>query len=97
MHVLDKAAKIAQAQHDEFISCEHLLLGMLDTTSTAQVMLEKFGVKRDVALRILAQLRGSTRITDETPESKFQVLDKYAINLTDKAREGKLDPVIGRS
>ena len=97
MHVLDKAAKIAQAQHDEFISCEHLLLGVVDTTSTAQTLLEKFGVKREAALRILAQLRGSTRITDETPETKFQVLDKYAINLTDKAREGKLDPVIGRS
>ncbi len=97
MQILDKAAKIAQHQHDEFISCEHLLLGILDTTCAAQALLEKFGVKRELALRVLAQLRGSMRITDETPESKFQVLDKYAINLTDKAREGKLDPVIGRS
>ncbi len=96
MQVLDKAAKIAQSQKDEFISCEHLLLGILDTASAAQILLEKFGLRKDAALRILAQLRGSTRITDETPESKFQVLDKYAINLTDKAKEGKLDPVIGR-
>jgi len=96
MQVLDKAGKIAQAQKDEFISCEHLLLGILETASLAQIMLEKAGFKRDNALRILAQLRGSTRVTDETPESKFQVLDKYAINLTDKARDGKLDPVIGR-
>src|SRR3972149_645545 len=59
-------------------------------------MLEKFGLKRDLAFRALAQLRGSTRVTDETPESKFQVLEKYAVNLTDRAREGKLDPVIGR-
>ncbi|MBI4992177.1 MAG: AAA family ATPase [Candidatus Harrisonbacteria bacterium] len=96
MQVLDKAAKIAQHQKDEFISCEHLLLGILETASAAQIMLERFGFKRDYALRTLAQLRGSTRVTDETPESKFQVLDKYAINLTDQARDGKLDPVIGR-
>ncbi|MBI3046112.1 MAG: AAA family ATPase [Candidatus Harrisonbacteria bacterium] len=96
MQVLDKAAKIAQAQKDEFISCEHLLLGILETASAAQILLERAGFKREAALRILAQLRGSTRVTDETPESKFQVLDKYAINLTDKARDGKLDPVIGR-
>lgn len=96
MHVLDKAAKIAQTQKDEFISCEHLLLGILETASLAQTLLDRAGFKRDMALRVLAQLRGSTRVTDETPESKFQVLDKYAINLTDQAREGKLDPVIGR-
>ncbi|MDE2001343.1 MAG: AAA family ATPase [Patescibacteria group bacterium] len=96
MHVLDRAAKIAQAQKDEYISCEHLLLAILETASAAQILLERFGFKRDVALRTLAQLRGSTRVTDETPESKFQVLDKYAINLTNRAKEGKLDPVIGR-
>jgi ATP-dependent Clp protease ATP-binding subunit ClpB len=96
MQVLDKAAKIAQTQKDEFISCEHLLLGILETASLAQTLLDRAGFKRDMALRVLAQLRGSTRVTDETPESKFQVLDKYAINLTDQAREGKLDPVIGR-
>ena len=96
MHVLDRSAKIATAQKDEFISCEHLLLGILETASAAQILLERVGFKRDAALRVLAQLRGSTRVTDETPESKFQVLDKYAINLTDRARDGKLDPVIGR-
>ncbi len=96
MQILDKSAKIAQAQKDEFISCEHLLLGILETASIAKILLERLGFKRDSALRVLAQLRGSTRVTDETPESKFQVLDKYAINLTDQAKEGKLDPVIGR-
>ena len=96
MQLLDKAAKIAQAQKDEFISCEHLLLGILETASAAKILLERSGFKRDVALRMLAQLRGSARVTDETPESKFQVLDKYAINLTEQAKEGKLDPVIGR-
>ncbi len=96
MHILDKAAKIAQSQQDEFISCEHLLLGILETSSAAQSLLEKFGLRKEMALRILAQLRGSMRVTDETPESKFQVLDKYAINLTERAKDGKLDPVIGR-
>ncbi|MDP3729208.1 MAG: AAA family ATPase [bacterium] len=96
MHVLDKAAKITTAQKDEFISCEHLLLGILETPSGAHIILEKLGFRRDVALRTLAQLRGSTRVTDEMPESKFQVLDKYAVNLTDMAKDGKLDPVIGR-
>lgn len=94
--LLDKAAKIAGQQKDEFVSCEHLLLGMLEGTSSAKVALERFGVKRDVAIRALASLRGSARVTDEMPESKFQVLEKYAVLLTKQAREGKLDPVIGR-
>src|SRR3989338_5427265 len=96
MQVLNRADKIAVSQKDEYVSCEHLVLSILETPSNAQKILENFGLKRDTAFRVLAQLRGSMRITDESPESKFQVLDKYAINLTDKAREGKLDPVIGR-
>src|SRR3989338_5671668 len=95
MQVIDRAAKIALSQKDEFISCEHLLLSILDVVSSAQMILEKFKLRRDMALRALAQLRGSARITDEMPESKFQVLDKYAINLTERARDGKLDRVIG--
>lgn len=96
MALLDRAAKIALAQKDEFISCEHLLLAMLETDSTARALLERNGLTRDNAFRALAKLRGSARVTDETPESKFQVLEKYAVNLTEKARQGKLDPVIGR-
>lgn len=96
MQVLDQAARVATSQKDEFISCEHLLLAVLDTPSSAQVILSQFGLRRDSAVRILNQLRGSMRITDETPETKFQVLEKYAINLTEKARAGELDPVIGR-
>lgn len=96
MQVLDRAAKIASSQKDEFISCEHLLLGILEVPSTASRILEEFGLRRETILRILAGLRGSMRITDEMPESKFQVLEKYAINLTAQARSGKLDPVIGR-
>lgn len=96
MKILDRAAKIAGQQKDEFVSCEHLLLAIVDSQSASAGILEKFGLRRDTALRILAQLRGSMRITDEMPETKFQVLEKYAINLTKMAEEGKLDPVIGR-
>lgn len=96
MHVLDQAAKVASQQKDEFVSCEHLLLAILDVPSVARSILEHFGVRRETAFRVLAQLRGSMRITDETPETKFQVLEKYAINITEKARTGELDPVIGR-
>ena len=97
MQILDQAAKIASQQKDEFISCEHLLLALLEIPSPAQTMLQQFGLRRETAIRTLAQLRGSMRVTDETPESKFQVLEKYAINITDKARAGELDPVIGRN
>ena len=96
MTVLDKAAKIATQQKDEFVSCEHLLLALLDVQSGAQSVLEKFGVRRDTAFRMLAQLRGSTRVVDEMPETKFQVLEKYAVNISEKAKKGELDPVIGR-
>jgi ATP-dependent Clp protease ATP-binding subunit ClpB len=96
MKVLDQAAKIAAQQKDEFVSCEHLLLAIIDSGGSAKSVLEKFGVKRESAFRVLAQLRGSTRVMDETPESKFQVLEKYAINLSDRAKKGELDPVIGR-
>jgi ATP-dependent Clp protease ATP-binding subunit ClpB len=94
--VLDKAAKIASLKKDEFISCEHLLIGIVGVPSTASQILAKAGFREETALRILDELRGSSRVTDESPENKFQVLDKYSINLTQKAREGKLDPVIGR-
>jgi ATP-dependent Clp protease ATP-binding subunit ClpB len=96
MKVLDQAAKVAAQQKDEFVSCEHLLLAILDAGGAAKTVLEKFGVRRETAFRVLAQLRGSTRVVDETPESKFQVLEKYAINLSEKAKKGELDPVIGR-
>jgi ATP-dependent Clp protease ATP-binding subunit ClpB len=96
MVVLDHAAKVASQQKDEYISCEHFLLALLEVATPVKGLLERFGLKRDAALRTLAQLRGSVRITDETPESKFQVLEKYAVNLTEQAKKNKLDPVIGR-
>jgi len=94
--IIDQAAKSASQNKDEFISCEHLLLGILSVDSQAKALLEKFGVKKETALRNLIKLRGTTKIVDDMPESKFQALEKYSINLTDEAREGKLDPVVGR-
>ncbi|MBI5732819.1 AAA family ATPase [Candidatus Jorgensenbacteria bacterium] len=96
MRVLDRAAEIALKYKDEFISCEHLLVAIFDVPSGGQDVLLRMGVRREILLRSIVELRGSTRVTDETPESKFQVLDKYAVNLTERARQGKLDPVIGR-
>ncbi len=94
--VLDQAAKVAHNQKDEFISCEHLLLAILEASSEAQNILKKYGLRQEVVLRIMAELRGSARITDESPETKYQILEKYAINLTEKAKKGELDPVIDR-
>ncbi len=96
MKVLDRAGEIAVKQKDEFISCEHLLVALTDIPSAAQDILAQAGAKKEPLLKVLSDLRGSSRVTDETPESKFQVLEKYAINITEKARQGKLDPVIGR-
>ncbi len=96
MRILDRAGEIATKQKDEFISCEHLLAALSDIPSVTQDVLAHFGARKEALLRALHELRGSTRVTDETPETKFQVLEKYAVNITEKAREGKLDPVIGR-
>jgi ATP-dependent Clp protease ATP-binding subunit ClpB len=96
MRILDKAGEIATKFKDDFISCEHLLLAVLEVPSSAQEFLTRFGARKESLIRVLTELRGSARVTDETPESKFQVLEKYAVNLTQRAREGKLDPVIGR-
>ncbi len=97
IHIIDIAAKFARASKDEFISCEHLFMGLVEIPSAAKALLERFNIKRDVVLHSLAELRGNVRVTDETPESKFRVLEKYAENLTTKARQGKLDPLIGRN
>ena len=96
VQILDRAGKFASSKKDEFISCEHLLVALAEVPSTASQVLSRFGFGQETATRILDELRGSARVTDESPESKFQVLEKYSINLTQRAREGKLDPVIGR-
>ncbi|MEK7618829.1 MAG: ATP-dependent chaperone ClpB [Patescibacteria group bacterium] len=94
--VLSQAQKEAQKIGDEYISTEHLLLALIQTPSSAQNILQIHRVAYDTVLKILAQVRGQHKITDPDPESKYQALNKYSINLTDQARQEKLDPVIGR-
>ncbi len=96
VRVLEAANKIADKLGDEFISTEHLFLAMTEVRSTAKEVLEYFKIDYDSVLEILADVRGTQRVTDAEPESKFRALDKYAINLTEKAKLKKLDPVIGR-
>jgi ATP-dependent Clp protease ATP-binding subunit ClpB len=93
----DSAASEATALKDEYISTEHLLLGLLDKPSASlKKMLQTHGLKRELLLRALAELRGNQRVTDQNPEDKFQALEKYGRDLTALARQGKIDPVIGR-
>ena len=94
--ILERATKEATLLKDEFISCEHLLLAIMEVSLELKPVFEKYNIRRDAVLKILRSVRGSQPITDEMPETKFQVLEKYAINLTQLAKEKKLDPVIGR-
>ncbi len=94
--VLEEAHKAAASLQDEYISTEHLFLGFLETPSKTKEILERFQVDKETVLKVLASIRGSQRVTDAEPESKYQVLEKYARNLTEFARQDKLDPVIGR-
>ena len=109
--VLERARQESAKMGDEYISVEHLFLALLDTSTKAKEILDKtnflgpsggvsaleFGkIDYETALKTLAQIRGGQRITDPEPESKYQVIEKYARNLTQLARQGKLDPVIGR-
>jgi ATP-dependent Clp protease ATP-binding subunit ClpB len=94
---LDAAQTEAGKLKDEYISTEHLLLGLLDEASPSlKKIFQSHGLKRDLVLRALADLRGNQRVTDANPEGKFQALEKYGRDLTALARQGKIDPVIGR-
>lgn len=94
--IIERAKKEAEKMGDEYISTEHLLLALLGIKSRAQELLINFGVEYDNVLKILSELRGSQNITDPEPETKYKVLEKYTLNLTELARQEKLDPVIGR-
>ncbi|MBI2587935.1 AAA family ATPase, partial [Candidatus Azambacteria bacterium] len=96
VRVLTRAADEAGELKDEYVSTEHLFLAMFEVESRAKEILEQAGLRRSDVLKALSELRGATRVTDTEPEAKFQVLEKYARNLTALAREKKLDPVIGR-
>ncbi|MEP0775353.1 MAG: ATP-dependent chaperone ClpB [Acidobacteriota bacterium] len=94
--VLEAAEKLAPQFQDDFISVEHLLLALTTVSSSAQEVLRRAGVNRDSLLRAIQELRGSHRVTDDNPEDKYEALKKYGRDLTELARAGKLDPVIGR-
>ncbi|MBS3766997.1 MAG: ATP-dependent chaperone ClpB [Candidatus Cloacimonetes bacterium] len=94
--VLSVAQKEADRLKDDYLSTEHILLASLKTKNDLTPLYNKYNVKEKDVLAILKEIRGNQRITDENPEDKYQVLEKYARNITDLARKGKLDPVIGR-
>jgi len=95
--VLDNADDEARKLKDAFVSTEHLLLALADTKGTeSKVLLEELGVSRGALLEALQAVRGSHRVTDQTPENQYQAVEKYTRDLTAAARAGKLDPVIGR-
>lgn len=95
--IFDRALDESRQMKDEFISAEHILLAVAqDAKSNAGKIFKAFGLKKDSLLKALATVRGSQRVTDENPESKYQVLEKFCIDLTERARTARLDPVIGR-
>ncbi len=94
--VLERSKKEADGMGDEYISTEHILLALIGSATAAQKILLNFHLDYQKVMDVLKELRGNAPITDPDPDTKFKVLEKYTTNLTDKAREEKLDPVIGR-
>jgi len=94
--VLDQAEEEAERLKDDYISTEHLLLAIIQEGGLSASLLKQVGATRDQILTVLAELRGTQRVTDATPEEKYQALTRYGRDLTDLAQKGKLDPVIGR-
>jgi len=94
--VLDGAEKEMSKLKDEYTSAEHYLLALTGANVPAAKLLKDFGVTRDKLMQALQQVRGSQRVTDQNPEGKYQALEKYGRDLTELARRGKIDPVIGR-
>jgi ATP-dependent Clp protease ATP-binding subunit ClpB len=93
---LDAADREARRLKDEYVSVEHLLLGILEQSSAASRLLQARGLTRDSLLGALTQVRGNQRVTSATPEGSYEALEKYGRDLVDEARSGRLDPVIGR-
>jgi len=95
--ILDAAFAEAAKMKDQYVSIEHILLAISDEkTGEGIKILSRYGISRDSIFKVLKDIRGSQRITDPNPEEKYQALDKFSRDLTDLARLGKLDPVIGR-
>lgn len=98
MKVLDRAGKEAKRMKDDYVSTEHLLLAIIEAAPNAPAgqALRELAIDRDAILRALEDVRGGQRVTTEDPESTYEALEKYGRDLVQYARDGKLDPVIGR-
>ncbi len=94
--VLQTATSEADTMKDDFVSTEHLVLALTKIDSKAKNLLQLAAVREQDVLAALRELRGNQRVTDQNPEDKFQALERYGIDLVEKAEQGKLDPVIGR-
>ena len=95
-NILVEARDRAESMKDEYISVEHLLMAMIDKDQACASALEKAGLTADTLLKTLVEIRGNQRVTNENPEASFEALEKYGRDLTQAARQNKLDPVIGR-
>jgi ATP-dependent Clp protease ATP-binding subunit ClpB len=93
---LKQALREAEALKDEYVSTEHLLLALLDSKTPAAEALKRAGASRDGLLKVLKDIRGNQRVDDPNAEDRYQALEKYGRDLTELARKGKLDPVVGR-
>ncbi|MDR1195424.1 MAG: ATP-dependent chaperone ClpB [Endomicrobium sp.] len=95
--ILAESEKTAKNLKDDYVSTEHILIAVSDASSeNASKILKKYGLTKDSILKILVSIRGDQRVTDQSPEDKYQALEKYGRDLTELAKRGKLDPVIGR-
>jgi ATP-dependent Clp protease ATP-binding subunit ClpB len=94
--VFENATKEAEHLKDEYVSVEHLLLSLLSISGPCSDLLKRYGATADKILSAMREIRGGQRVTDPTPEEKYQALKRYGRDLTDLARKGRLDPVIGR-
>ncbi len=95
--VLEAAIAEATKMKDEYVSIEHIFLAISDEKAgEAAAILARNGITRDSILKVLLDIRGNQRITDPNPEEKYQALEKFCRDMTDLARQGKVDPVIGR-
>jgi len=94
--VLREAQEIAQNMKDEYTSTEHLLMAMASLNGNSKNILDRHGVSYNAVMQALASVRGNQRVTTDNPEAQYEALSKYGRDLTEEARRGKLDPVIGR-
>ncbi len=91
---LNSAEKFAKGMKDDYVSTEHILLALTESSDAS--LLKQFGITKDAVLKALVDIRGNQRVTSQNPEDTYQALEKYGRDLTSMARQGKLDPVIGR-